>query len=94
MDKLVIKEIAVISRDDEEYFTLDSERWEVLDGDYAQTAVLVNDEIIYWNDNIHHSPDIFMSGFIKALDLSGVSYEYEETIMFARDLEGYKGCKY
>jgi len=94
MNQLIIKEVAVISRDDEEYFNLDSERWEILEGDYAQTAILVNDEIIYWNDNIHHNPDIFMSGFMKALGLSGVGYEFEEIVMYAKDLEGYKGCKY
>jgi hypothetical protein len=94
MNQLIIKEVAVISKDDEEYFNLDSDRGEILDCDYAQTVVLIDDEIIYWNDNIHHSPDIFMSGFIKALDLSGVNYEYEEAVMYAKDLEGYKGCKY
>jgi hypothetical protein len=91
---MIIKEIAVISRDDEKYFNLDSDRGEILDGDYAQTAVLVNDEIIYWNDNVHHSPDIFMSGLMKGLQLSGVGYEYEETIMYAKDLEKFNGCKY
>lgn len=94
MDFLNIEIVAVIPKGDEKYFNLESDRGEILDCDYAQTAIIVNNEIVYWNDNIHGNPDDYIRGFLKSLELSKVKYDKKEVIKYAKDLEILKGVKY
>jgi hypothetical protein len=94
MNKLNIQIVTVIRKDDEDHFNLNSERWEILECDYAQTAIIVNDKVIYWADNIHNHPDEFINGFYKGLAVSNIDYEINKIIMYARDLYKMEGGKY
>lgn len=64
--------------------------------DYAQTALVDKDEkhILYWNDNIHCRPDLYVEAFLEALRYAGVEYSCEKIVMIEEDLKDYSGKTY
>ena len=65
--------------------------------DYAQTAFVdvERNYIIYWSDNIHSDPDMYIEAFTDALSYVNVEYTIEKVVMMSKDVkEKYKGVEY
>lgn len=64
--------------------------------DYAQTALIDmdNNHIIYWSDNIHSDPDLFIKAFESGLKYSNVEYIIIDSVVLNKDLESMTGEKY
>lgn len=65
--------------------------------DYAQTALIDEgkNHIIYWNDNIHSDPDLYIKAFIQALKYTNINYKIIEVVMKEEDVRNnFKGERY
>lgn len=97
---LILQQIAIVPEEnlitliDEEICTSikDCPFDEIQEFDYAQTALLDVDRgyIIYWNDNIHCNPNLYIDAFTEALSYSGVDYKIKQVVELEDDFKNKK----